>query len=289
MNSLLNKEVCEPCGKFINIGQTLLECENCHIIVHARCHKTAKFQCINEMWVCSSCEENIEPRYNPFKSTINSDETDKFYDDEGAYDDSTLLAMSNILDNCAIYKKAEFSGVIEQLKSSNNSNTPCTTASTLFINIDGNKTNFDHFLAELLTINHTFSAIGLAETNTDDPLSNLYLIDNYNSHYQNTIENKHKGSGVAIYIHNSLNTERVEQLCYVTPDIESLFVKTTNTPITMFFGVIYRPPNGNINKFIYIFNDISASEILPKQGVHIMGDYNIDLLNGKCDKSYKFE
>ena len=60
--------------------------------------------------------------------------------------------------------------------------------------------------------NHEFSAIGLAETNTDEPLKDLYNIPNYTGHYQNTQENKHKGTGVALYVHNCLNVDVLENV-----------------------------------------------------------------------------
>ena len=90
-----------------------------------------------------------------------------------------------------------------------------------------------------------------------------------------------------MYVHNSLNVEIIVKVCYSTPDIESLFIRITNTPTPLTFGVIYRPPNGEFEKFIDAFNLITNS--LPRNGVHIMGDYNADLLDSKCNKASTFE
>ena len=77
--------------------------------------------------------------------------------------------------------------------------------SSFFLNIDGNKTNFDQLLVLLKSINHQFSAIGLAETNIGPDMSSLYCMPGYTAFYQNIRENKLKGTGVALYLHDTLN------------------------------------------------------------------------------------
>ena len=83
--------------------------------------------------------------------------------------------------------------------------------SLYFNNIDGNKTNFNSLIVDLNRIGHQFSAIGLAETNIDSSLSNLYQIPDYSSFYQSTIEGKEKGTGVALYVNKVFNSEIIEQ------------------------------------------------------------------------------
>ena len=63
-----------------------------------------------------------------------------------------LKKSSDILQNCLVL----------------NNNTELTRScfSSLFFNLDGNKSNFDNFAVELERHAHTFSVIGLAETNT---------------------------------------------------------------------------------------------------------------------------
>ena len=50
--------------------------------------------------------------------------------------------------------------------------------STYFLNIDGNKTNFDRLSAELAVIKHKFAVVALAETNTDECNKDLYKLSN---------------------------------------------------------------------------------------------------------------
>ena len=80
-----------------------------------------------------------------------------------------------------------------------------------------------------------------------------------------------KGTGVALYVANNLNAEVIENLGYCSPDIESIFVKITqsSSKLTLISGVIYRSPNGDINNFLKSFYHIC--KLLPKSGVRIMG------------------
>ena len=158
----------------------------------------------------------------------------------------------------------------------------------MFFNIDGNKSNFDCFVAELSSINHEFSIIGLAETNIDPSLKNLYPITNYNSFYQDTIDNKNKGTGVALYVHNSLNAVVNQELSQITSDIESLFVNITHHDKNINVGVIYRPPSGNTNNFFDEFSKI-ITKIPNNNPTYIMGDFNINLHDSKSSSTLQFE
>ena len=273
----LTKEVCEPCSKPINIGQPLLECEACRTAIHTKCFKVAGFCPTNGLWVCKVCSLNVTPRYNPFSGMI-SDGGDKFYDDEGGCDDETIQKISNVLDQCQSYSTTELNRVVKELQNSCNLSSTHSKFTSYFVNLDGNKTNFDCLNVELKRFEQNFSVIGIAETNTDEPLKELYKIPQYNSFYQVTQEDKLKGTGVALYVANNLNAEVIENLGYCSPDIESIFVKITqsSSKLTLISGVIYRPPNGDIHNFLKSFDHIC--KLLPKSGVRIMGDFNVDLL-----------
>ncbi|KAL5260067.1 hypothetical protein ACHWQZ_G010252 [Mnemiopsis leidyi] len=202
-------------------------------------------------------------RYNPFKILIDYDEH------EGGSDDPILFKISQILDQCEPYSTSAFNTDLgETLKN----NGRC-----LFLNIDGNRSNFDLFLAELDRLKYQFPIIALAETNINPEESSVYAIHGYKSFYQSTKSNKSKGSGVAIYVHESLNAVINGNASSVTDNLESLFIQIHDDSNPLNVGVIYRPPSGN--------SDIALTELdelmktLPKSGVHIMGDFNINLLN----------
>ena len=147
--------------------------------------------------------------------------------------------------------------------------------SSYFLNIDGNKTNFDSLAIELQHCKNAFSVIGLAETNTDPANSTLYQMTDYIGHYQNTQLNKKKGTGVALYVHASLNATVDNSLSYTSANLETLFVSINNGPEPITVGVVYRPPSGEIQKFFEEFQNIL--DTAPNKNVYILGDFNIDL------------
>ena len=76
-------------------------------------------------------------------------------------------------------------------------------------------------------------------------MSNLYQLSEYIPKYQDKSKDKEKGSGVALYIHNSLNTTVNDELSQVSENLETLFVTLSgDNPITI--GTLYRPPSGNL-------------------------------------------
>lgn len=282
------KEVCKPCCRTINIGQPILECDLCHIAIHTKCFKKAKFFTINDLWVCYKCSLEFVPRYNPFEKMLNTEQSDKFYENDPTGDDATIGKISNVLNLCKSFNTQDFNSTMEQSQFAKPSKNPpekqspplhkTSQFSSYFINIDGNSTNFNSLLTELSRLNHKFSVIGIAETNTDKPLQDLYQIPGYNGFYQNTISGKTKGTGVALYVANNLNAEVMENVGFCTSDIESIFVRITQPSSSQSFtcGVIYRPPSGDFKAFLNKFDQLN--DLLPKTRLRIMGDFNVDLL-----------
>ena len=276
----MRKEVCGPCTKYINIGQSILECEICFVPIHTKCYKKANFASKNGTWTCGTCANNILPRYNPFPCSAPSVDDDKFYDDEGAFEDTVIQSISRVLDSCKPYTVQDLNKITRQL---NNHPENTIQFSSYFLNIDGNKTNFDSFCIELKRIEHIFPVIGLAETNVDPELKNLYQIPGYNSFYQSVISHKSKGTGVALYVHENFNAVIMEEFSFCNDDIETLFVKISqpSSSMTLVTGVIYRSPSGNETNFLHKFENIC--NILPQSGVRILGDYNFDFLQMKSN------
>ena len=278
---LLKKEMCSCCFKGICVGQSITECDKCTNLIHTRCYKKSQFTFTNNLYYCDSCINSIPHQYNPFKidhiqSPTNSDD-DHFYN-ENIYETIDCLShASSILQNCAYYTSRELDAKIGTLSNFTN----------LFSNVDGNKSNFDTFVSELSTFEHKFSVIGLAETNVDPQQSSLYPIDNYNSFYNETLCDKSKGTGVALYVHNSLNASINKSLCTTTPDIESIFLKITYSGKCVDVGAIYRPPNGNIDEFLNEYQTIIQQ--LPVTPTFIMGDFNFNLLEVNNPKTEHFE
>jgi hypothetical protein len=282
MIAKIPKETCQPCKKFINIGQPILECEKCSTAIHTKCYKSSGYANKSNQWLCNNCLSSILPRYNPFAYISSGLHSDKFHENNYEGIDEILQSATSILETCNPYSTDKLLEMTEHLK--NIQNPPL---STMFLNIDGNTSNFNTLLVELMRIKHSFPVIGLAETNVDEPLKELYAIPEYSSFYQNTLKGKSKGTGVALYVRNDLNAAPVDKVGLCTPDIESIFVEISNIDNPLTVGVIYRPPSGEIDKFLESMRSIVLN--LPKKNVHILGDFNIDLLKESSKNTELFE
>ena len=218
-----------------------------------------------------------EPRYNPYKFYTNyhckasSDSCDeKFYNEEPEEFIDTIQNLSNILESCISLKTIAETNHLPLFAEKDN-------FSSMFLNIDGNKSNFDEFAVLLKQLKHDFSVIGLAETNIGPELKNLFPIEGYNSYYQDPKLGKSKGTGVALYVHKSLNAVVNSNLTVCSANLESLFIDVYSDDNKKFYvGVLYRPPDGNATKFLEELQ--SLFENMPPNNVFIMGDFNFDLL-----------
>ena len=275
------KEVCEGCTQFINIGQATTECQKCAKIIHTKCFKKTNFGIVNSVHYCHACHAATPPKYNPFK-IINShtdNDGDHFYNEEITDTIGPLADASEVLEQCKSYQSFEIRTLL-------------TTASgdftSLFYNIDGNKTNFDGFAAELKTLGHDFSIIGLAETNTDPEHCNLYPLDGYRCFYNPVVEGKTSGTGVALYVKNTFNAIVLDQLCTTKDSIEALFVKIlfNNTEIKV--GVVYRSPSYSHTEFLEAYTNI-VDQISSDKFVQILGDFNTDLHKPHDNETQQFE
>ena len=290
MNSLNNRktifrEVCGTCEKQIYIGQPIIICEICDVIFHKNCADTKKFKPFREKMYCYTCILKHDVfRYNPFFDIVNDNDAENLTNEYDNNSDviETSQKISEILENCKKYNKDEFHNMLNDIKFDSGNH-----FSTLFQNIDGNKSNFDEFTLSLSHINHEFSVIGIAETNTQLENNELYQIPNYTSCYQNTIMNKKKGTGVALYINNMYNFSKCAEISKCTPHIESIFVELTNTEKPITVGAIYRPPSGSVDTFNNELKNIIS--YLNTKNAYIMGDYNINLHNMQDTASQDYE
>ena len=279
----LKKEVCGYCSKFINLGNAVCECTSCNEIIHTKCYTKSEFTIVSSRTYCKNCTNLGYHKYNPFISqfdNLDCDDDDNFYNVNLKHTINTIQNASNVLESCIPHSNSELINILQKQSEK---------FSTFFLNIDGNKSNFDCFASELSNFSDKFSVIGLAETNTDPAHNTLYPITNYKSFYQNTYMGKSKGTGVALYVHESLNATINHSLSHVNQNFECLFLNITlarSTVVTV--GVIYRPPSGNSSLFLDEFESILLK--LPNRPTYIMGDFNLDLFsNSSSNNISQFE
>ena len=105
---------------------------------------------------------------------------------------------------------------------------------------------------------HLFSMIGIAETYIEQCHKDLYRLNDYIAEYCDKIPNKHKGSGIVVYVHNDYIFNKNNELTQCTKNLETI----TNTATSITFGAVYRPPSGSIKYFLAEWEGILVS--LPK-------------------------
>ena len=169
-----------------------------------------------------------EARYNPFKSYR--------YDKYSQPDNESFAEIhqiENFLDTCKRYDIKELNNL---LNTPSESNQPL---SIMFKNIDGVKSNFDLFSAEINSILDKISIITFAETNLDECNKNLFRIKGYQSIYQSNINGKNKGSGLAIYLKETFLFTVSEEHNQCSPNLETLFITLNNIETPIMIGVAY--------------------------------------------------
>ena len=202
----MTKNRCEGCNKFLSMHNRILSCEKCKKIVHSQCAKNLfDYNQVTDRWLCNTCINSCQKRYNPF-STIAYDRHDPVHIDES----EDVMEINKILDSCRTYNPKSLNHLINLHNDTNQKLT------TVFNNIDGNASNFDTFVADISCYDHSFSVIGIAETNVDVECKDLYRIPGYVSEYNNKMCGKLKGSGVALYIKEDLTYTRSDELCICT-------------------------------------------------------------------------
>ena len=130
------------------------------------------------------------------------------------------------------------------------------------------------------TLNIKFSAVGITETwLQDSPLG--VNIDGYNFVYKN--RPVRSGGGVGLYVSDNLDC-KIRADIYADEDdvMESLFIGIIRLhERNVIVGIIYRPPNQNVNEFVIRMNDVLGKITRDNKMCYLMGDFNLNLLNNE--------
>ena len=266
------KNRCEGCNKFLLLHNKIMSCDSCGKIMHSECGKqNYVFNHLLNLWQCLECTDINNQRYNPFLSV----HLDK-YDPVQLQESDDIAQLSKMLKHCQTYNQLTFTNFLAQNQDLKN------TPSALFNNIAGNQSNFDSFVCDIAQYCHSFSFIGISETNTDPCHKELYTIPGYKSEYNPKFPGKSKGSGVALYIKDSYTFSRKEEYCKCSKNLECVFVSITNFSEPLYVGVVYRPPGGL--KMAALTELESLMVNLPSKRVIILGDFNDDLFKPDCEQ-----
>ena len=125
------------------------------------------------------------------------------------------------------------------------------------LNIRRIQNKVDELSTPLSTLNIKFSVVGITETWLKD--SSLGVnIDSYNFVYKN--RSAKTGGGVGLYVSDNLDFRiRTDIYAYEDEVMESLFIEIIwSHERNVIVGIIYRPPNQNVNDFVIKMNDVLA-------------------------------
>ena len=88
---------------------------------------------------------------------------------------------------------------------------------------------------------------------------------------------------MSLFIKNGIEYVQSDDLSVFNNDIESLFIEVTNMKSSsrrvIVVGVIYRPPDQDINEFSITMSTFLDKLKSEKKGTYLSGDYTINLLN----------
>lgn len=91
--------------------------------------------------------------------------------------------------------------------------------------------------------------------------------------------NSGRGGGVAIYISNKLNFERIDIETSQDLNIEQLWISLNLKNSKLGIGAIYRPPQSNITHFIEAVDTVLSNIVPTYEKIIIAGDVNVNLFN----------
>lgn len=131
--------------------------------------------------------------------------------------------------------------------------------------------NWDVFCATVSPILNYVDIIVLVEINKKKEENSLYCLDGFCSEFTN--RDKRKGGGIAMYIKNHMNYERLN---IETAAYENLTVKINSNRKEKIVSGIYRPPNHTENEFIEELLKITSKKGADDD-IIILGDVNINI------------
>ena len=125
-----------------------------------------------------------------------------------------------------------------------------------------------------------FDFIGISETWLTPNNCDLYDRDGY-THCKKYRANR-RGGGISLFIKDTIKYKERHDLDLVSDPTESIFIEIDKclykTDRNIIVGLLYRPPNEDMNTFNFELAEILKILSSENKIVYLIGDYNIDLL-----------
>ena len=88
-----------------------------------------------------------------------------------------------------------------------------------------------------------------------------------------------KGGGVALYFPSHFECRVLSDLTIMSDCLETVFVEVViPEKRNLIIGVVYRPPQGNVDTFVNEIQTILSNSVMENKSVYFMGDFNVNLL-----------
>jgi hypothetical protein len=215
--------------------------------------------------------------FNPF--TIAIDDDRNFYEEDEEILTNYAMSASNTLENC------NYRTVLQADTSLSEST---NLSSFYFHNIDGFKSNFTEFRNQIYNFTSSFDFFLFCETNLKQHEPHNFNIEGYHSEFLHSNPKKNKGSGLAMYIKDSVIFKRQTSLNIINNFFECMGGKLKTKNGFVHIIVIYRyHTTENLDGF-----QAALSDILDRHSKHpcvVVGDFNLNLFNlDKCSHADQY-
>ena len=184
----------------------------------------------------------------------------------------------NIDGGCSYYVEDKFNDTLQKeiMISREQSN----HLSLFHLNIRSLQKKVDELSTLLTSLDIKFSVVWITETwLMDSPVG--VEIDGYNFVYKN--RPVRSGGGVGFYVSDNLDFRtRTDIYADEAEVMEALFIEIIRPhEKNIIVGIIYRPPNQNVNDFLTRMNEILGKISRDNKICYIMGDFDLNLLKSK--------
>ncbi len=147
------------------------------------------------------------------------------------------------------------------------------------MSIRSHSLHYEEFHAPLCSLKIDFQVIGLSEikASVNVPIMSNINLPGYNFHH--TVSQSTAG-GVSIYVISDLTANKRDDLSVSKVDFETIWIEIDNARAkNILCCCAHRHPISDIAKFSQYLQETLCSIAVEDQIIHIMGDFNIDLLN----------
>ena len=150
--------------------------------------------------------------------------------------------------------------------------------SLLHLNVRSLRNKVDYLTLLLANLKINFTIIGISETWLQNDSHDVDMIG-YEFIHKNRPDRS--GGGVGLYLSNNCDFKVRDDLSGSDADVmESLFIEIVRSnEKNIVVGVIYRPPNTNVDAFMSKHCEIVEKLSRENKLFYLMGDFNLNLLN----------